>query len=584
MHAIRRTVHAIACKLLKKGYNPLNSDEKSTAGNLSRDHEDPMTETPDAPKPTERAERPTFLTKTTFDSFDLPESLLAGLHDAQFERCTPIQAQVLPVALQGRDVAGQAQTGTGKTGAFLVTIFSRLLRLTDRRAGIPSALIVAPTRELAYQIHEEALLLGAHTGLSSVQVVGGVDYQRQAEILKEGVDIVICTPGRIIDYYKQGIFKTDGIQLVVIDEADRLLDLGFAKDMRYILRKLPHYEKRQSMLFSATLSHRVLELTYEYMNLPEFISVTPEEITVDRIDQELIHVGLESKLSLLLGLLKREDWERMLIFANTKAGVEWLAEKLKGNGLPAEGITGDLPQRKRFKLMEQFKNDQVKILVATDVASRGIHVEDISHVINYDLPQDSESYVHRIGRTARAGKSGRAISLACENYVFHLEPLEEMLGYKLPVLWPEDDWFVEDQAGPVKTARRSKPKRPSRKPSRPRNGQPAASRSPRPSAANRHLARLKNRPPNYFPGTFFGFAPPEETGHQAEVAEDTPETPPAKTEPAKKKRRRWRRKKKSSAGKNATVSSETGNATGSATPSSEAADAPAKDAPPPTAD
>jgi ATP-dependent RNA helicase RhlB len=237
----------------------------------------------------------------------------------------------------------------------------------------------------------------------------------------------------------------------------------------------------------------------------------------------------------------------VLVFANTKAGVEWLAEKLKGNGFPAEGITGDLPQRKRFKLMEQFKNDQVKILVATDVASRGIHVEDISHVFNYDLPQDSESYVHRIGRTARAGKTGQSISLACENYVFHLEPLEEMLGYKLPVVWPEDDWFAEDKAGPVKRSRRPKPRHATRKPSQPRNGKPSgrtSGRTPRKPAANRLLDKIKDRPAGYFPGSFFGFLPPK-------GSVDTPEgeEKPITTEPAKKKRRRWRRKKKSSAHK-----------------------------------
>ncbi len=522
-----------------------------------------MIESPDAPQPSERADKPAFLTQATFDRFDLPASLLQGLQDAQFTRCTPIQAQVLPVALEGRDIAGQAQTGTGKTGAFLVTMFTRLLKMSDRQPGTPSALIVAPTRELAFQIYEEALLLGAHTGLSCVQVVGGVDYQKQADALKSGVDIVICTPGRIIDYYKQHIFKTDNIKIVVIDEADRLLDLGFAKDMRFILRKLPHYEKRQSMLFSATLSHRVLELTYEYMNLPEFISVTPEEVTVERINQSLIHVGQESKLPLLLGILNREDWHRVLIFANTKSGVEWLAEKLKGNGFPAEGITGDLPQRQRFKLMEQFKNDQVKILVATDVASRGIHVEDISHVINYDLPQDSESYVHRIGRTARAGKSGEAISLACENYVFHLEPLEEMLGYKLPIIWPEDDWFVKDQAGPVKTSRYAKPKRTSHKPSRPRNSQPAAGRGPRQTTASRQLDKLKNRSPNYFPGTFFGFTPPQGAAETLATPEPTPEI---KAEPAKKKRRRWRRKKKSTPGKAETTAATAETPTGGQAP------------------
>ena len=372
---------------------------------------------------------------------------------------------------------------------------------------------------------------------------GGTDYEKQRKTLEDGVDILIGTPGRIIDYFKQGIFKTGDIKIVVIDEADRLLDLGFAKDMRFILRKLPHYEKRQSMLFSATLSHRVLELTYEYMNLPEFISVTPEEVTVERIDQSLIHVGLESKLSLLLGLLNREEWHRVLVFANTKAGVEWLSEKLKRNGFPAEGITGDLPQRKRFKLMEQFKNDQVKILVATDVASRGIHVEDISHVFNYDLPQDSESYVHRIGRTARAGKTGKAISLACENYVFHLEPLEDMLGYKLPVIWPEDDWFSEDKAGPVKSSRRTKPKHAARKPQRPRNGK-TGSRGPRKTAASRYLAKIKSRPPHYFPGSFFGFEPPEGTADTPPEAVKT-----SGPEPAKKKRRRWRRKKKTAAHK-----------------------------------
>ena len=279
------------------------------------------------------------------------------------------------------------------------------------------------------------------------------------KFFKQGVDIVICTPGRIIDYYKQGIFKTEGIQSLVIDEADRLLDLGFAKDMRYILRKLPPYDKRQSMLFSATLSYRVMELTYEYMNLPEFISITPEAVTVEGIEQSLYHVGSDRKFQLLLGLLKREEWSRMLIFVNTKAGVENLTYRLKGNGWPAEGITGDLPQRKRFQLMAQFKKGQIKILVATDVASRGIHVEDISHVINYDLPQESENYVHRIGRTARAGKTGKAISLACERYVFHLEQLEDMLDYKIPVIWPEEDWYLEDKSRPIANKRKSRPKR-----------------------------------------------------------------------------------------------------------------------------
>ena len=281
--------------------------------------------------------------------------------------------------------------------------------MEDRETGVPAALMVAPTRELAQQIYDEACLIGKNTGLTMVQVVGGVDYVKQADQLRKGVDIVICTPGRIIDYMKQGIFKTGGIKIVVIDEADRLLDLGFEKDMRFLLRKMPKYDQRQSMLFSATLSHRVMELTYEYMNLPEFVSVTPEEIAVKNIEQELFHVGKDEKLSLLLGLLKREEWGRMLIFVNTKMGVEWLTQKLKGNGWPAEGITGDLPQKKRFRLMDQYKKGQLKILIATDVASRGIHVDDITHVVNFDLPQDPENYVHRIGADRPGREKGPGV-------------------------------------------------------------------------------------------------------------------------------------------------------------------------------
>jgi ATP-dependent RNA helicase RhlB len=395
---------------------------------------------------TPRVDKPKFLTQISFEQFALPDPVREGLKDMGFTFCTPIQAQVLPVSLNGRDVAGQAQTGTGKTAAFLVTVLSRLLDLSSRRPASPGAMIVAPTRELALQIHDEACKLGRHTGLSFCQVVGGIDYRKQAEILREGPDVVICTPGRIIDYMKQGIFDPKGVKLLVIDEADRLFDLGFVKDMRYILRRLPPYKRRQSMLFSATLSYRVLELTYDYMNLPEFISVAAEDVTVKGVEQTLFHIGLEQKLSLLLGILKMEDWHRVLIFVNTKAGVNWLAAKLKGNGFEAEGITGDLPQRKRFQLMERFRKGQVKILVATDVASRGIHVEDITHVINYDLPQDPENYIHRIGRTARAGKTGRALSLACERYVYHLESIENLLGFKIPVLWPKSDWFIQDRA------------------------------------------------------------------------------------------------------------------------------------------
>ncbi len=493
-----------------------------------------MTDEPHSPLQIQRAQKPEFLTRTKFEDFNLPAEVLSGLKDAGFTYCTPIQARTLPVLLTGRDVAGQAQTGTGKTAAFLVTVISRLLSSPAKGGKLPSALIVAPTRELSRQIYEEAEILSRHTGLSLVQVVGGVDYGKQAEILRRGVDIVICTPGRIIDYYKQHIFKTDQISTLVIDEADRLLDLGFAKDMRYLLRKLPAYEKRQSMLFSATLSYRVMELTYEYMNLPEFIAVTPETVTVEGIEQELYHVGSDKKISLLLGLLKREDWSRALIFVNTKIGAERLTYRLKGNGWPAEGITGDLPQRKRFQLMEQFKTGRLKILVATDVASRGIHVEDISHVINYDIPQDSESYIHRIGRTARAGKTGRALSLACEKYVFHLEPLEEWLGYKIPVVWPEDNWFEEDRSKPLMPRRKTRLTSSAKRRTRSVQSQPSGPSKPKQKPRSSH-----------FPGAFFGFGPepvepetPDEKGVTASSDSAPAESAPTKSAPAKRDSRR----------------------------------------------
>ncbi len=489
-------------------------------------------ETPQIIRPT----TPRFLTQTRFDDFRLSDQVLAGLKDAGFTFCTPIQAQVLPLSLTGSDIAGQAQTGTGKTAAFLVTIFNRLLSEPGKnKKGSPSALIVAPTRELALQIYDDATLLGGHTGLTLAQVVGGIDYKKQADVLRRGPDIVICTPGRIIDYLKQGVFKPSGINSLVIDEADRLFDLGFTKDMRYILRKLPHYNKRQSMLFSATLSYRVLELTYEYMNLPEVISVTPEEVVVDGIEQSLYHVGRHEKLKLLLGLLQREEWERALIFSNTKAGVDWLTRKLRGNGYPAEGITGDLPQPKRLSLMGRFKAGKVKILVATDVASRGIHVEDITHVINYDLPQDSENYIHRIGRTARAGKKGRAMTMACERYVYHLEPLEEMLGYKLPVVWPAEDWFVEDKAGQVSMGE-VKDRGPSPRAHKPRRE--SGSREP----GRRRRPPLKQGRPQ--PASEASEAQHSGPSEQTEERQPSPEAVEAGTKPGSRSTRRRRSSKK----------------------------------------
>jgi ATP-dependent RNA helicase RhlB len=379
-----------------------------------------------------------------FRSLVLRESILKGLQEAGFERCTLIQERTLPLTLQGRDVAAQAQTGTGKTAAFLITIFERLLQSAPKQTPGPHALILAPTRELALQIYQDARALGKYTSLRISIVYGGVSYQPQLDALAAGTDVVIATPGRLIDYIKQKAFSPHHIRMLVIDEADRMFDMGFLADLRYILRRLPPYTQRQSMLFSATLSTRVLELTYEHMNAPEEIIVNPDTRIVETVEQLLYHISEAEKLPLLLGLLKREQWERVLIFANTKAKAARLAEKLELNGYPAKELTGDLNQARRTRVLNQFKEGKIQILVATDVASRGIHVEDISHVVNYDLPQDREDYVHRIGRTARAGKPGKAIAFACEKYVYFLEPIEQFIGQKIPVAWVEEDSLVPD--------------------------------------------------------------------------------------------------------------------------------------------
>lgn len=397
-----------------------------------------------------------------FTEFDLPQEVLKGIESAGFTHCTPIQALALPITLKGDDIAAQAQTGTGKTAVFLITILDCLIRKPEPKDAGPRALIIAPTRELTVQICEEAKLLGTHTDFRVLPVFGGIDYVKQEKALRRGTDIVVATPGRLIDYMKQKIFNPKNVSILVIDEADRLFDMGFIKDLRYILRRLPRYTRRQSMLFSATLSYGVMELAYEYMNNPQGVSADPEKITVEEIDQVLYHVGNNVKPNLLLGLLKRETWNRLLVFANTRTGVEMLARRLRDNGYAVLGITGTVDQKKRLKIMQQFKAGEVKILVATDVASRGIHVEDIDLVINYDIPQDPEDYVHRIGRTGRVGKSGKAIMLACETYVYYLEAVEKFIGEKIKVEWAEDDWYEKDRSRPYRPGRRRAASRPSR--------------------------------------------------------------------------------------------------------------------------
>ncbi len=377
------------------------------------------------------------LTDIAFSSFDLHPALLQGLTDAGFTRCTPIQAMTLPITLAGRDVAGQAQTGTGKTLAFLVTVMNRLLTrpaLAERKPEDPRALILAPTRELAIQIHKDAVKFGSELGLKFALVYGGVDYDKQRELLRAGADIIIATPGRLIDYVKQHrVVSLHACETCVLDEADRMFDLGFIKDIRFLLRRMPVRTERQTLLFSATLSHRVLELAYEHMNEPEKLVVETESITAARVRQRLYFPSDDEKLPLLLGLLSRSEGARTMVFVNTKAFVERVARSLERAGYRVGVLSGDVPQKKRESLLRKFQAGQLEILVATDVAARGLHIDGVSHVYNYDLPFDAEDYVHRIGRTARLGAEGDAISFACERYAIGLPDIEAFIEQKIPV-------------------------------------------------------------------------------------------------------------------------------------------------------
>jgi len=382
-----------------------------------------------------------------FTSLDLPEPVLAGVRDAGFVTATAIQEAALPLALKGKDVAGQSQTGTGKTAAFLIAAFTRCLRDTAPPKGgatAPRVLIIAPTRELVVQIEADARLLGSHTGLKILAVYGGIDYNKQRDALRDGCDLLVGTPGRLIDYLKQHIWSPAKVEVLVIDEADRMFDMGFIADLRFILRRLPKPERRQSFLFSATLSFRVMELTWEFMNNPTQITITPQQKTAEKAEQLLYHVGREEKFNLLLGLLRREGGSRILIFANTREEARRLEDRLGRNGWVARALTGDVDQKKRLKILADFKEGELPILVATDVASRGLHIEGVSHVVNWDLPQDSEDYVHRIGRTARAGAAGKALSLVDEAGALALEPIEKFIGQKIPVEWAEDDLYLPE--------------------------------------------------------------------------------------------------------------------------------------------
>lgn len=413
----------------------------------------------------------THLTKTLFSDLELAAPLLQGVDAAGFSRCTPIQAQTLPLALKGKDVLGQAQTGTGKTAAFLLATLHRLLTQPDdenRRVNQPRALIVAPTRELAVQIHKDALPLAQACEFNIRVVYGGAGYDQQRNDLQEGVDILIGTPGRLIDYFKQHVYDLKAIQAVVLDEADRMFDLGFIKDIRYLLRRMPPPEQRLNMLFSATLPLRVTELAYEHMNNAVTVSVDSGRVTADKVEEIVYGPANDEKIPLLIGLLKHMDPTRTMVFVNTKRAAETVWSYLESNGFSAALLSGDVPQTKRLRLLDEFQQGKLAIMVATDVAARGLHIPDVSHVINYDLPQDAEDYVHRIGRTARVGASGDAISFACEDYAFSLAEIQDYIGYEIPRGKISAD-IISDPLPPVKMERKPRNHRGGNKPSGQKN-------------------------------------------------------------------------------------------------------------------
>jgi ATP-dependent RNA helicase RhlB len=422
----------------------------------------------------------THLTETRFSNLELSDSIVKGLKEAGFVNCTPIQDKCLPLSLRGKDIAGQAQTGTGKTATFLLATFQHLINDESEKIKNPRALILAPTRELAIQIHKDALLMSQFLNLKFALIYGGTDYQKQLDKLKTNVDIIIGTPGRIIDFYRQNAFTLDNIQVTVMDEADRMFDLGFIKDIRFLLRRMPPADKRLNMLFSATLSYKVTELAYEHMNNPVLVRIESEEVTSKAIRQTAYCPSNEQKIPLLLGLLKHYQPQRSIVFVNTKRCAEQLDDYLQANGHKTALLSGDVPQEKRQRLLADFQENRVTLLIATDVAARGLHIADVSHVINYDLPQDVEDYVHRIGRTARFGASGEAISFVCEEYAYSMPEIEDFIGEKIPMQSITAEVLAEDVIKPERRAPRERVVPHSKRP--PRTDQkPRAHRPPKPS-------------------------------------------------------------------------------------------------------
>jgi len=415
--------------------------------------------------------------KTRFHDLDLPVNIMHAIADLGFEYCTPIQAEILPKTLTGVDATGRAQTGTGKSAAFLITILTHLQRkpISDKRQpGTPRALIIEPTRELALQVKKDADLLGKYSRCKAEAVFGGMDYQKQKQMLAEKlVDIVVATPGRLLDFKRQGDIDLSKVEILIIDEADHMLDMGFIPDVRQIIHSTPPKSKRQTMLFGATLTPKVTRLASQWTRDPVSVEIEPEQVAVDTVDQVVYLVTARERFALLYNMITQQNLQRVIVFCNRRDQTRRLGDKLRNYGINCAVLSGEVAQKKRIRVLEGFRSGEIRVLVATDVAGRGIHIDAVSHVVNYNLPLDPEDYVHRIGRTGRAGASGTSISFATEDESFYLPAIEEFIGEKLKCVYPDERLLTRLPSPlPVEThvaSSQPQPRRPGRQRSRPNN-------------------------------------------------------------------------------------------------------------------
>jgi ATP-dependent RNA helicase RhlB len=422
---------------------------------------------------------------TRFHDFDLPEPLLHAIYDLGFQYCTPIQAEILPSTLSGKDASGRAQTGTGKTAAFLITVITHMVNRTiqgKRASGTPRILIIAPTRELVLQISEEARQLSTYCGLTIVSVFGGMDYEKQRKRLNAGpVDIIVATPGRLLDFQRRRDLSLRKVEVLIIDEADRMLDMGFIPDVRKIINSTPSKDKRQTMMFSATLTGAITRLASQWTRDPVFVEIEPEQVAVESVEQIVYIVTDSEKFALLFNIIDRQDLNRVLVFCNRRDEVRRLTDILDRYGINCSMLSGEVPQKKRVQRLEDFKIGKIRVLVATDVAARGIHIEGMDHVINFKLPHDPEDYVHRIGRTGRAGAVGTSISFADERDAFFIPDIEEFMDRKLDCIQPDPDWLI--MPTPVRPRKPGKPR--SRQKAGPKGRGKSGSRPRRPRRSGR---------------------------------------------------------------------------------------------------